>query len=87
MKLKYSKPINHQTRYLIKAFVLGVPALSAAKFAKVHRNTAGKFFKKIRLKIALRNLVINEENSRVKSKLMRATSAKSWKVVLRYAPL
>lgn len=52
MKLKYSKLTNHQTRYLVKAFVLGVPALSAAKFAKVHRNTASKFFKKIRLKIA-----------------------------------
>ena len=52
MKLKYSKLTNRQTKDLIRAFILGVPALAAAKFAKVHRNTASKFFKKIRLKIA-----------------------------------
>lgn len=52
MKLKYSKLTNRQTKDLIRAFILGVPALVAAKFAKVHRNTASKFFKKIRLKIA-----------------------------------
>ncbi|MDO9566959.1 MAG: hypothetical protein Q7J15_09485 [Candidatus Desulfaltia sp.] len=47
MKLKYSKLNNRQTKDLIRAFILGTPALAAAKFAKVHRNTAGKFFKKI----------------------------------------
>jgi transposase len=37
---------------LIEAFAIGLSALSAAKYAEVHRNTAQKFFMKLRLKIA-----------------------------------
>lgn len=44
MKIKFSKLTNKQINNLIKAFTLGVPALQAAKFVKVHRNTANKFF-------------------------------------------
>lgn len=51
-KLKYSKLSKRQTDRLIEAFVLGLPALQAAGFAKVHRNSAQKMYKKIRLKIA-----------------------------------
>lgn len=40
---------------LINAFALGLPALIAAQFAKVHRNTAHKFFKRIRERIAAQN--------------------------------
>jgi len=51
-KPKYSKLTNSQVRDLLKAFSLGLPALIAAKFSGVHRNTANKFFKKLRIKIA-----------------------------------
>lgn len=52
MKVKYSKLKNKQIKDLIRAFALGVPALQAAVYAGVHRNTVNKFFKKLRIKIA-----------------------------------
>lgn len=52
MKVKYSKLTAKQIRRLLEAFSLGIPALQAATFAEVHRNTANKFFTRIRLRIA-----------------------------------
>ncbi len=53
MKIKkWSKLDNRTLTRLIEAFALGVPALKAATFAGVHRNTAQKFFKSVRLRIA-----------------------------------
>jgi len=51
-KPKYCKLTKSQINNLLKAFSFGLPALTAANFAGVHRNTANKFFKKLRIKIA-----------------------------------
>lgn len=51
-KPKYSKLSKHQIDKLIEAFALGLPALTASSFAGVHRNTASKFYLKIRKKVA-----------------------------------
>lgn len=50
--MKYSKLSKRKENKLIEAFALGLPALTASIYAEVHRNTANKFFKKLRLKIA-----------------------------------
>lgn len=52
MKIKYSKLSSKEKNLLLQAFVLAIPAMKAWDFAWVHRNTAQKFFTKIRLKIA-----------------------------------
>jgi transposase len=49
---KWSKLDNHTIKRLAEAFSLGIPALQAATYAGVHRNTATKFFKDVRMKIA-----------------------------------
>jgi len=49
---KWSKLHTRTLQRLIDAFCLGIPALKAAAFAGVHRNTAARFFKHIRLRIA-----------------------------------
>lgn len=51
-KPKYSKLTKRQLDRLVEAFALGIPALTAADFAGVHRNTANKFFRRMRLRIA-----------------------------------
>jgi transposase len=51
-KPKYSKLTKQQIDKLIEAFALGLPALTASGFAGVHRNTASKFYLKIRKRIA-----------------------------------
>lgn len=51
-KLKYSKLSRRQIDRLVEAFALGIPALVASDFAGVHRNTAAKFFRRMRLAIA-----------------------------------
>lgn len=62
MKVKYSKLTSKQIDRLLDTFCLGIPALQASIFAWVHRNTAQKFFTKIRIHIA-------EESSKHISKL------------------
>lgn len=52
IKPKYSKLSRRQIDRLIEAFALGIPSLTAADFAGVHRNTATKFFRRMRLLIA-----------------------------------
>jgi len=59
---KWSKLHNRTLRTLIDGFCLGIPSLQAAKYAGVHRNTAARFFKYVRLRIA-------EESTRKISKL------------------
>jgi transposase len=51
-KPRYSKLTKRQLDKLIQAFILGLPALTAAQFAGVHRNTSTKYYKYIRLRIA-----------------------------------
>jgi transposase len=52
MSLKFSKLTPRQHGELLKLFVAGTTARSAAELAGVHRNTAALFFKKIRTLIA-----------------------------------
>ncbi len=56
IKIRYFKLSKSQIDRLIKAFVLEIPALLAAEFARIHRNTARKFFTKIRLRIAKKTI-------------------------------
>jgi transposase len=52
MGLKYSKLSPHQTGELLKLFVAGATARTAADLVGVHRNTAALFFAKVRAVIA-----------------------------------
>ena len=52
MRLKWSKLTTKQTDELLRLFVAGVTARSAAELAGVNRHTATVFFTKIREKIA-----------------------------------
>ena len=54
MGLKYSKLTPRQTGELVKLFVAGSTARTAADLAGVHRNTAALFFAKLRAVIAAR---------------------------------
>lgn len=52
MKLKRSKLTHYQTNELLKMFVSGATARTAAKILDVNRNTAINFFKRLRTAIA-----------------------------------
>ena len=52
MRLKRSKLTHHQTNELLKMFVSGTTARTAAKILGLNRNTAINFFKRIRTAIA-----------------------------------
>ena len=52
MRLKYSKLTSRQTAELLKFFVAGVTARTAAELAGVNRNTATAFFTRLRTAIA-----------------------------------
>ena len=51
-RIKYSKLSKKKINRLIEAFALGLPALTAADHADVHRNTANRFYKRLRIRIA-----------------------------------
>ncbi|HLC66041.1 MAG TPA: IS1595 family transposase [Candidatus Peribacteraceae bacterium] len=53
MRLKRSKLTHHQTNELLKMFVSGTTARTAAKILGLNRNTAITFFKRIRTAIAV----------------------------------
>lgn len=48
---RWTKISKSQEQALFQAFVLGISALEAARFAGVHRNTASKFYLYVRKKI------------------------------------
>jgi transposase len=54
MGLKYSKLSPRQSGELLKLFVAGATARTAADLAGVHRNTAALFFSKVRAAVAAR---------------------------------
>ena len=58
MYVKHCKIAKNKQLKLIEFFVAGISARTAAELAGVHRNSAIRFFHKIREKIALRQQIL-----------------------------
>lgn len=61
MHLKHCKLSTREQDKLIEYFVAGVPAKTAAELVDIHRNSAIRFFHKLREKIAHKQLNRNEQ--------------------------
>lgn len=61
MYVKHCKLTRNQQLKLLEHFVAGTPARTAAELAGVHRNSAIRFFHKLREKIALKQLDRSEQ--------------------------
>jgi len=63
MYIKYCKLSKNKQLELIKYFIAGATARTAADLVGIHRNTAIRFFHKLRVKIALKQQDRNEQFS------------------------
>ena len=63
MYIKYCKLSKNKQLELIKYFIAGATARTAADLVGIHRNTAIRFFHKLRVKIALKQQNRNEQFS------------------------
>jgi len=61
MYLKHCKLLKKEQEKLLEYFVAGVPARTAAELVDIHRNSAIRFFHKLREKIAHKQLNLIEQ--------------------------
>ncbi len=61
MYVKYCKLSKYKQEKLLEFFTAGITARTAAELCNVHRNTAIRFFHKLRTEVALKQLVRSEQ--------------------------